>query len=191
MWAFPSADVSKYNVLVLHVKADAAVADVGIRIRDTQVVEAETRIDIGTEWQQIIIPIIDLVPLNEEELHPDLTILQGVFMIFDHEKTDPEKGVVYIDLVGFNFDATVSVPEIPLSGLSDFHVFPNPAKDYVTVRTNAGDVISLFDIRGNLISSKTAPGDDTVIDLSGLARGMYLIRVTGNNQSGTRKLIVY
>jgi len=101
MWAFPSADVSDYNMLVLHVKADQAISDVGVRIRDTQAVEAETRIDLGTEWQQIIIPVSDLVPLNDDEIHPDLTILQGVFMIFDHEKTDPGVGVVYIDLVGF------------------------------------------------------------------------------------------
>lgn len=190
MWAFPSADVSSYNQLILNVKAEEATSNVGINIRDTGSVESYTTIDIGTEWHQIILPLSDFVPFNEGSF-PDLSILQGIFMVFNHDGTTPASGKVSIDVVGFNYDANVSVPEVALNQQLNFRVFPNPATDMVHVNTENGAIVTLLDIRGNLINQTQTTGSPISFDLSGLAKGVYLIRVLSNESIGTQKFIVY
>jgi hypothetical protein len=190
MWAYPSADVSAYNQLVLNVKAAEATSQVGIYIRDTENAESRTYVDIGTEWEQIIIPVPDMVPVNEGQF-PDLSILQAVFMVFNHEVTDPGSGTVHLDLVGFNYDANVSVPDVSQDQQINFMVYPNPATSVVHVQTQTDAMVSLIDIRGNLISQKQASSGTMMFDLAGLAKGIYLIRVVSNETSGTQKFIVY
>ena len=62
-----------------------------------------------------------------------------------------------------------------------FDVYPNPAKDVVTINLlNGGsDIIKIYDILGNEILSRPVTSGDNV-DVSSLTKGVYIIRTQGN-----------
>ena len=57
-------------------------------------------------------------------------------------------------------------------------LYPNPASDYVTVRTRVGSTIELFAADGALLSTTQAEGEETTIALAQLPAGRYLARIT-------------
>ncbi len=195
MWAFPTADVSAYDQLVLHIRAEEAVSNARITLRDHNAVEGGlgtsfTYIDIGTDWQQIILPIAEF-ELAEGESHPDLSILQLVLLSFEYDVADPEEGTVYIDLVGFNADeSTVSVPDTPLGQALEFELYPNPAMEAVTVKAAEGSTIRLLDMQGNMVRHRESNGEAHRFDVSHLARGIYIIQVVNRQSIAARKLIL-
>lgn len=74
-------------------------------------------------------------------------------------------------------------------------VYPNPAKDMITIDlaslgiSSGEKFISVATIAGKIIYSKKMKGDTTEIDLSHQANGMYLINVQTSNGSYTQKII--
>ncbi len=72
-------------------------------------------------------------------------------------------------------------------------IFPNPASTTVTIDMAGieGDaIISLIDLNGRRCGDWKAENGKVVIDLSGFARGAYFVRITGENTSAIRKLVV-
>ena len=71
-------------------------------------------------------------------------------------------------------------------------LMPNPAISYVTV--NTGAIIAqyqLFDQSGRIVRSNTVGAQNTTIQLDGLAKGIYVLKVTTtDNQISTQKLVV-
>lgn len=70
-------------------------------------------------------------------------------------------------------------------------VYPNPATNFVTIETEAQNVVAnVFDIYGKLVyKTQIATGYDR-INLSSFTSGMYIIRLTSGNQLvGTAKII--
>jgi hypothetical protein len=195
MWAFPTADVSAYDQLVIHIRAEEAVSNARITLRDHNAVEGGlgtsfAYIDIGAEWQQFILPI-DEFELAEGEEHPDLSILQLVLLSFEYDVVDPAEGTVYIDLVGFiGEESTVSVPDTPLGQALDFELYPNPAMETVTVQAAEGSRVRVLDMQGNLVSQWDANGEAHRLDVAHLARGIYIIQVVNNQSIAARKLIL-
>jgi len=67
-------------------------------------------------------------------------------------------------------------------------VGPNPIKDQLQIKLNNADVlndVSVYNISGKLILKSTS----TNIATSHLVSGMYLVRITTDKGSFTRKLI--
>lgn len=96
-------------------------------------------------------------------------------------------GVVYKII-----DSSMSVSDFEKNG---FSMFPNPAKDMVSIK-NAPNValskIELFDITGKLLMTElTEAAPENSFDISALAKGMYVVAI--ETQSGNKyqsKLIV-
>ncbi|MDR1792128.1 MAG: T9SS type A sorting domain-containing protein [Bacteroidales bacterium] len=93
-------------------------------------------------------------------------------------------------------------PTIPPYGstVSALKVYPNPAKDYITVdytlANSSAVVIEIIDVQGKIITSKVlgkqAKGNHlTTLDCSGLALGNYLVSIiTGNTRQSAKVLIL-
>ncbi|NDP20061.1 MAG: T9SS type A sorting domain-containing protein [Paludibacter sp.] len=110
--------------------------------------------------------------------------------------------------VGFSSDmGAYEYPTVNPNGVTqidatndDVHVFPNPAKDKITVsfsaRSGANVAIGLFDLQGRLHSAKnytaTNEGTNSVeFSVNSLRSGMYLLKVTGNSGlSKTTKIFI-
>jgi len=78
--------------------------------------------------------------------------------------------------------------------ISDLMVYPNPASSIVNIATENNNInnISVFDITGKeVVSVKEVGLNNTSIDVSNLDKGIYLLKVTTeNNAQKTLKLLV-
>lgn len=77
---------------------------------------------------------------------------------------------------------------------SKIGVFPNPATDNCNIQLTAcNEVLELqiTDLQGRIQTTTMLPANttETNLNISDLAKGIYLIHITGNNYNGTQKLI--
>ena len=92
-----------------------------------------------------------------------------------------------MDWQAFEIDATTAVDE---NISAEVEVFPNPARDIISI-TQAKDMhMAIFDVAGKLILERNIDTDKAQIPLDSFANGMYFIRFTKDNQTGTKKFIV-
>jgi len=69
-------------------------------------------------------------------------------------------------------------------------IFPNPTTGKFTVQVPNGSSISIFDMRGQMLESRTVSGDSADFDISQHPAGVYLLNITTtSNQIITKKLI--
>ena len=59
-------------------------------------------------------------------------------------------------------------------------VYPNPTKDYINVQCTMNDVqsVEVIDVYGKVVNTLNVTDNQTQINVSGLAAGMYFVRVT-------------
>ena len=93
--------------------------------------------------------------------------------------------------------STVGVKEI-FSSVSKVSVFPNPANDITNISYNLSQpktiTIQLIDIKGNVIkqlyNQENEPGFHTqILNLQGIASGVYFIKTSADQQKVSQKLI--
>ncbi len=83
-----------------------------------------------------------------------------------------------------------SLPVTEYEGLN-FKVYPNPSKGILKLQgINTYKIIHIYDLLGNLVYSTQSSPQNTLIDISSLKTGMYLIQVKTANQTGTQKLLI-
>ncbi|MCX7551006.1 T9SS type A sorting domain-containing protein [Xanthomarina sp. F2636L] len=72
-----------------------------------------------------------------------------------------------------------------------FNMYPNPAFNslYITTKTNSA-VVSIYNITGKVILTKTLSKGENVVNVSGLASGIYLARFVSDSKVDTKKLII-
>ncbi|MEM5566071.1 T9SS type A sorting domain-containing protein [Psychroserpens sp. AS72] len=81
------------------------------------------------------------------------------------------------------------------SSFITFEMFPNPAKDVVTIRLNAnsfGNVtVNIIDLQGKLILEQhISEGNNLELDIADLQSGLYFVKLNVNNKSLVKKLII-
>ena len=71
--------------------------------------------------------------------------------------------------------------------LFSFSVYPNPAKDQITISTNATNIkVNIFTLTGQKIITTTSK----TIETTTLAKGCYIIEVNSDNIIKRKKLII-
>lgn len=60
-------------------------------------------------------------------------------------------------------------------------LYPNPATDYITVRTVEGSIIELFASDGTFVATAQATSAETTMTVTQLPTGRYLARITAPN----------
>lgn len=116
----------------------------------------------------------------------------------DEEDLSDLIGGTYIVSVEDNFGCVVSETVVVNSqaGLSELNsttmaVYPNPANDFIFIETTGNFIYQLSNVNGQILISGAAFEKEQV-DLSGLAAGIYLIRMNNeNNQTQTVKVTIY
>ena len=70
-------------------------------------------------------------------------------------------------------------------------VFPNPATNAVTLRTGTNKPLlaEIYSVDGRKISQLTVSSEAT-LDVSGMSKGVYFVRVCDKNNTRTAKLVV-
>jgi len=99
--------------------------------------------------------------------------------------TAPNDNDVAYDFIA-SIDNTASVNEEQLDTLN---IYPNPTKDFVTIKGKANTIYTIYDYTGKLIFSKKANTTNTIIDLSELNSGVYIVKATLNDTASFSKII--
>lgn len=108
----------------------------------------------------------------------------------------------FIDFSNMTYVANPSVPCDALglnkqTGLSNVYIAPNPAKDemivYVNVVAKQNASLSITDISGKVVMllpiSFNAGQNQTALSIAHLSNGVYTLRITGDQQLFTQKII--
>jgi transforming growth factor-beta-induced protein len=100
-----------------------------------------------------------------------------------------ENGVVHV----INAVLLPPVSTNDFTGLPVFDVFPNPASAFITV-TGKGNILQnnkmeIINQAGQVLISQSWNGDIQSLDVSNLTPGMYLLRMSNDKNTYTRKLI--
>ncbi|MBR6291709.1 MAG: T9SS type A sorting domain-containing protein [Bacteroidales bacterium] len=80
-----------------------------------------------------------------------------------------------------------------VDGNCELHLFPNPANTTVTVSfvgINGWATIEIVDISGRTISEFRTSNSELTVNISDLSQGAYFVRVTGEQATAVRRLIV-
>lgn len=98
-------------------------------------------------------------------------------------------------LLKWNPSVTLSPVGINESLISDisFHVFPNPANEFVTVECTTGskvDMITVSNILGEEILSVSYKSNQSVIPVSNLPDGIYFISIRSEHLIATKKIVI-
>lgn len=75
--------------------------------------------------------------------------------------------------------------------LDQFSLYPNPTNTgFVTISSSANDAISVqvFDILGKQVKNETLANN--TLDVSNLKTGVYIVKISQNNASTTKKLVI-
>jgi len=76
--------------------------------------------------------------------------------------------------------------------LEEVYVFPNPAKDHVTISSDHEKIntIILFDVHGREVLALQPNNRNVSIDVASLPSGLYLAQIATASQVGTMKLMI-
>lgn len=104
------------------------------------------------------------------------------------------------DVVG-TFDICVYTSDTLVDGLEemaigDFDLYPNPAKDLLTIRSVdiSGNVqLEILDLQGKVAQAERRtllPGQAETLDVSHLESGVYFVRMTSERGYGVRRIVI-
>lgn len=76
------------------------------------------------------------------------------------------------------------------AGIASVSVFPNPASTSVTLSGVAGSQVQLFDLSGRRLSVIESATENQQLDVSSLAEGLYIVRISNGGSTVSKKLNV-
>ncbi len=84
-------------------------------------------------------------------------------------------------------DTVVSIGSITAN--NETLLYPNPSGDYVTIVTAENSSIEIVSIHGQTVKSLISADSKTIVDLSELTKGIYIIRIRTDKEIVVKKLI--
>jgi hypothetical protein len=70
------------------------------------------------------------------------------------------------------------------------NIYPNPASTEINISNAENSTIQLLDLMGKVVLTKNIVDNNDVITTAQLANGTYFVRITTENETVTRKIIV-
>ena len=89
-----------------------------------------------------------------------------------------------------NFVVSVGNSMTDLNNDPSFILYPNPAKDEITIRSQEKGLVKIYNIENKLLLTQTIDNTIDQINLNSLANGMYFLVFTSVNYSITKKFTV-
>jgi hypothetical protein len=85
---------------------------------------------------------------------------------------------------------SVSIPTVKDN--SHFIVYPNPAKEYISIeQSNANSILTISNITGKTLLYKPISSGKTQIDISNLPQGIYIMNIDGKIQYARKLAIIH
>ena len=72
-----------------------------------------------------------------------------------------------------------------------FEIYPNPASEYVRITSDVEiESLMIFTMDGKMVHSQDVNQEETMIDVTGFAKGSYIVRMLSNDRFVVRRIIV-
>lgn len=104
------------------------------------------------------------------------------------ESPDADGGYIYYDGMAFVNNSVASVKE---NKISDLKMFPNPLSGNIlniTSNADAAKTVAIYDVLGKQVVNTVATNG--TVNVSGLTSGVYIVKITEEGKTATRKLVV-
>ncbi|WP_430908242.1 reprolysin-like metallopeptidase [Maribacter sp. 2-571] len=180
-----SLDAGTYTVCVLAADGDITYEEACSEVVVTEPEALSVSATLAMDNSAVI--------LNFEGADSYEVSLNGVVRVVTEEtiRLDLQKGVNTVKVnTGLSCQGSYEERFYLFDGLA---VYPNPFVDRVTVNVADAGIFTMevYSLNGKLVlsDSKTIPGTEAVLDVSGLASGTYFLKVFGESQNETVKLI--
>lgn len=129
-------------------------------------------------WTQTTTDLLNLgFDLNYDYSSKTWYNLNGVW------KPLPYFGTLMIRPV-FSKDPIITIPKTPLK--SNIELYPNPASDFIHIKSEYNIRFELYDITGKIILT----GSEKLIDVSNLNNGLYIIKIRQNEDISIQKIMI-
>lgn len=104
-----------------------------------------------------------------------ITFADNVMYLYDKSKTElGHTAVSDIDKIVFGEHVPSSVNDIEVR----VAVYPNPTHDAMLIKgLSAGQTVRVYDLQGRLLSATQTQAESTLIDVSALQNGTYLLQI--------------
>ena len=94
---------------------------------------------------------------------------------------------IYLDNIYFYTGSPLSTDKNNIVNVS---LYPNPAKGTLNISAkNTIENATIYNVLGKKIKSFTVNAKTSSLDVSGLSRGIYILKYTANNAVGSMKFI--
>lgn len=140
--------------------------------------------DIDLQVWSMFLNGTEVITDNPFEFGPQVfSVLAGIDFFSSNEAFNNEMYIdditLYIGVLGTDEFAT-----------SSFSVYPNPVKDVLNIQSKASvDNVTVYDILGKVVLQENPGSISPTINMSNLASGAYLVKVTIGNSSKTVKVL--
>ncbi|WP_299779868.1 endonuclease [uncultured Formosa sp.] len=133
--------------------------------------------------------VVGQIPYGEEEqitTIENINVSGNVSVTLNNISSSSDR-VMIDDLKWTCYDAALSIEE---DALSSIKVYPNPVNSTLNIALPNGEAtqISIYNMLGKLVISKTIQAN-TSIDTKNLQSGVYILRMTQDNATISKKLI--
>jgi hypothetical protein len=176
---FPETDLS--GMTMLHLDIWAQAQNVGLDLIATG--GASKRVNITSsdgEWSSVDIALSDFTNLDLSK------IFQMKFYGFDGANADGSLDI-YLDNIYFYTGSPLSTDKNNIVNVS---LYPNPAKGTLNISAkNTIEGATIYNVLGKKIKSFTVNAKTSTLDVSGLSRGIYILKYTANNAVGSMKFV--
>ncbi|WP_179353237.1 T9SS type A sorting domain-containing protein [Winogradskyella vidalii] len=140
-------------------------------------------------WHTMVIPFTDISTQNASF---NFTDVNNVFFIKstpgDAGSVVPETYIFYIDHVYFSTSNDVLSTET--FELSKITMFPNPANTEISISSkNSMDTIKFYNVLGKEVLVVNPKSNNSIIDISNLKSGIYIVKLTADGKTTSTKLI--
>lgn len=144
--------------------------------------ETDATITKANEWQELTFDY------NSPTLFPPVNNNDNKIVFFFDFGTQGDGGpnsTYYFDDVAFS--STLSIPSFAISGVT---MYPNPASNQLTLEANSAiQKVSIYNLIGQEVLTKTSKNNTTTIEISGLQKGVYSVKTTIDDKESASKFI--
>ena len=132
------------------------------------------------QWQTIVFDFTDQTATDKTK----------TVIFFDAEEaasTDTADDVFMIDDIVFGEFSTLSAQK---RGLAELSIYPNPVSNRVSISAAESiDRMRIYDLTGKLVKQASPHKAAFSVDVSGLSKGVYLVKLNAGDREATTKMI--
>ena len=105
----------------------------------------------------------------------------------DNNGGNLDGGSIEVNRIQIVDPATLSVVD---NDLQNTDIYPNPASGYFNVKSLKNTNVVIYNVVGKMVKSEEALAGEYKIDISDLSTGIYLVKLTSEGKSVTKKLVI-